>query len=406
MNEPLLTRRRFVALGGTLALAGASPLLGGCGGTAPAAPPTLRVHLSLSAYERAFFARAIVPPFEQAQNVRVALADRTTDEAIEDLYADRARFDLLAVDTERLGALIADRLALDVSDQRPTLAAPILPSTLGALERAGRLHALPYRPTAWVTFYNRALLARASVEPPRTWDDLLTAAARLRDAAGGRVALQGASGAPAAQSLVELIWAFGGDPLAPVDAGALAAGDYLARLAPLLAPGARDAKFDTLTAALAADRVALGPNWPIVAADLVQRGGKPEIAVAATLAGPAGDARVLSGQVLIVPTGSRQPALALALAAHLRSREVQRSLVGQLAWFPLRDDAFDAAPAWQTETATALREALRTARAVPPLANREAFDLALGTAFRRIAFEGIAPASALAQAAAAVTSLR
>lgn len=406
MNEPLLTRRRFVALGGTLALAGAAPLLGGCGGTAPAPPPTLRIHLSLSAYERAFFARAIVPPFEQARNVRVELADGTTDEAIEDLYADRSRFDLLAVDTERLGALIADRLALDVNDQRPTLAAPILPSILGALEHDDRLHALPYRPTAWVTFYNRALLTNAGVEPPRTWDDLLTAAARLRDAAGGRVALQGASGAPAAQSLVELIWAFGGDPLAPTDAGALAAGDYLARLAPLLAPGARDAKFDTLTAALAADRVAFGPNWPVVAADLVQRGGKPEIAVAATLAGPVGDARVLSGQLLIVPTGARQPTLALALAAHLRSREVQRSLVGQLAWFPLRDDAFDAAPAWQMETATALREALRTARAIPPLANREALDLALGTAFRRIAFEGTAPATALAWAAAAINGLR
>src|SRR5262249_11194303 len=150
--------------------------------------------------------------------------------------------------------------------------AGVIPSTLAALEQGGRLHGLPYRPTTWVTFYNGALLATAGVAPPRTWDELPAAAGKLRDASGGNVALQGAEGA-AGPSLVELVWAFGGAPLALADAGSRAAGDFLARLAPLLAPTTRDAKFDTLTRDLGTDRVALGPNWPVVATDLLQRGG-------------------------------------------------------------------------------------------------------------------------------------
>lgn len=392
LAESPLSRRRFLAAGG-LALAGALPLLGGCGGTA-APPATLRVHLRLTAYERAFFARAILPPFERARNLRVELGPGTTDEAIGALREDAGRFDLLAIDTEQLGFLIADRLARDIDEGRAGIDAAVLPSTLGALEYNGRLHALPYRPTTWVTFYNDALLRAAGVAPPRTWEDLLATAGALR----GKVALQGAEGA-AGQSLVELIWAFGGDPLAPTDAGSLAAGAYLARLAPLLAPSTTVAKFDTLTRDLGTDRVALGPNWPVVAADLIQRGGKPEIATAATLAGSAGGPRVLSGQVLIVPTGARQREHALAFAAHLRSPESQRALARELAWFPLREDAVAAAPAWQQGVARTALEALRTARALPPLARRADLDSYLGAAFRQIAFDGVAPTTALATAA-------
>lgn len=402
-TAPALTRRRLLTAGAGLTLAAALPFLDGCGTTA-LPQTTLRVNLRLTAYERSFFVHTILPPFEAANNVRVEFTPGTTDEAIGALRGGTSQADLLAVDTEILGLLIAEGLTTDLSTERDRLRGEVIPSTLGAVEANGVLHALPYRPTTWITFYNRALFDTAGVAPPRTWDEMLSAAAEVRTPDGaGQIALQGATtetvGGPAAQSLVELLWAFGGDPLILTDDGSHAAADYLARLAPRLAPASRDAKFDTLTRDLATNRVALGPNWPVVATDLIQRGGKDDIAVAPTIAGPASAARVLSGQVLLIPKNAARPDLARIFAAHLRATATQTSLARELAWFPVREEAFSAAPDWQQPVAIAALEALRGARALPTFANREAFDAALSTAFRQIAFEGIAPATALATAA-------
>lgn len=409
-TDPTLTRRRLLTAGAGLTLAATLPLLGGCGKSA-APKATLRVNLRLTAYERSFFTRATLPPFEETNNVRVEFTPGTTDEAIGALRGGTNQADLLAVDTEILGLLIAEGLTTELNGEREVLRGSVIPSTLGSLEANGVLHALPYRPTTWITFYNRAQFATAGVAPPRTWDELLSAAAAVRAADGaGQIALQGATtetvGGPAAQSFVELIWAFGGDPLTLTDDGSRAAADYLARLAPRLAPASRDAKFDTLTRDLATDRVALGPNWPVIAADLIQRGGKAEIAVAPTIAGPATGARVLSGQVLLIPKNAARPDLARLFAAHLRTQPNQTALARELAWFPVREDAFAAAPDWQQPVATVALAALRDARALPAFANREVFDAALGTAFRQIAFEGVAPPTALDTAAGKLKGVR
>jgi len=402
-------RRHFLIAGLGLA---ALPLLTGCGaGGASALPVTLRVHLNLTAYERSVFVRAVLPPFEAAQGARVALTDGTTDEAIGALQNDNGVLDLLAVDTEALGGLLAERLASEVSDQRAALAEGIVPSVLGALEANGALHALPYRPTTWITYHNTALFGAAHLDPPRIWDDLLAAAIALRAPdGGGQIALQGASsataGGPAAQQFAELIWAFGGDPLTPNGDGARAAGAFLARLGPQLSAGSRDAKIDTMARDLATNTAALGPNWPSVATDLLQRGGKTDLGVAPTLAGPVGCARVLSGQILVVPPGAKQRALALALAAHLRSRAMQETFARELAWLPARADAFAAAPAWQGGVGDAALTALKGSRALPPLADRAGFDTALGDAFRQIAFQGADPNTALATAAGKLANVR
>ena len=404
-----ITRRHLIAAGLGLA---ALPLLAGCGAGGASAPPvTLRVHLNLTAYERSVFVRAVLPPFEAEQDARVELTDGTTDEAIGALGNDNGALDLLSVDTEALGGLLAGKLASAVDSERAALANEVVPSVLGALEANGALYALPYRPTTWITYYNTALFGAARLDPPRTWDELLAAASTLRaQDGGGLIELQGATsataGGPAAQQFAELIWAFGGDPLTPTDDGARAAGAFLARLGPQLSVGSRDAKIDTMARDLATNAAALGPNWPSVATDLLQRGGKTDLSVAPTIGGPAGGPRVLSGQILVVPTGARQRRLALAFAAHLRSRSMQETFARELAWLPAREDAFFAAPTWQRGVAAAALAALRDARALPPLADRVGFDTALGDAFRQIAFEGTDPDTALTTATGKLASVR
>ena len=399
-----LTRRRLLLLGAAL------PVLHACGRGA-ATPATLRVFLPLDPYERSIVERQVLPPFEQRRGVRVQLEGGTGAEAIERLLqeqrAGQPTVDLLAIDVERLGELVAAGAVQELEAARPRLPGDLIPSLLPALESAGRLVALPLRPAVWVTFYNAPLLAGQGLAPPATWDALLAAAEALRGPSGeGLVALQGSEGGPAAQSLVELVWAFGGDPLRLDDAGSRAAASYLQRLVPHLAPASATAKFDTMTAALAGEHVALGPNWAVVAADLLQRGGKRDIAAYPGPTGPAGRGRLVSGQVLVIPRGVTQREHAMALAEHLWSAEIQRLLAGELAWTPLRADAFDAAPEWQRPVATAVLEALQTARALPPLRDRNEFDAILGEAFRAIAFERVEPQTALAQAAVRLRTLQ
>lgn len=393
------TRRQF-ALG---AVGVTGSLLAGCG-RAPAAKQSLQVHLPLTAYERAVIREQILPPFEQHYQAQVTLLGGTSANAIGLLRAGRLPADLLAIDTELLGLLLAEGHTTDLSASLQQVYRTIIPSTLAAGIANGAVHALPYRPTTWVTFSNTLLLDNSSLAPPKTWDEFAAAATRLRTATGeGLVALQGAMtdavGGPAAQSLVELIWAFGGDPLKLTDAGSHDAAEYLARLGPTLAPTSREAKFDTLTRDLAVNQVAIGPNWPIVATDLIQRGGKNGIAVTPTLAGPVGKERLLSGQIIIIPPTAAQPELARQFAAYLCASTTQELLTSKLGWFPLYEATAAQAPDWQRPVTFAALEAMRSARVLPPLAQRDIFDTALATAFRQIAFAGVAPTTALNTAA-------
>jgi hypothetical protein len=166
----------------------------------------------------------------------------------------------------------------------------------------------------------------------------------------------------------------------------------------LLSPVSREASFASMTKALGTGEVAFGPNWPLVAADLVQRGGQPQIVAYAGPAGPSGGARLLSGQALAVPRYATNPAGGIAFATYLRDPATQAILARSLAWIPASEQALAAVPAWQRDVAIVAQAALRDARTLPPLAAREVFDGVMGEAFRKIAFEGEAPAVALQRA--------
>jgi ABC-type glycerol-3-phosphate transport system substrate-binding protein len=395
-REVTVPRRRFLIGLGAFAFL---PFLPACGSDAPAPPGIVRAHLRLTAYERAFFERVVLPAFERDRGLRVVWEEGNVEEAIDRLASPQSETSLIALDTERLGGVIAGQLLQPLDGERGALAAPPWQAMLPALESGGTLYALPYRPTTWITFYNRALLDAANLAPPATWDETLVAANRLRGAGdAGQVALQGVAGEPAARALTELILAYGGDPLAPTDAGSRAAGEFLARLGPRLSPLAREASFASMTRALGTGEVAIGPNWPSVAADLLQRGGQFQIAPAPAPAGPNGRARLLSGQVFAVPRHAANPAGGLAFAAYLRTPAMQATLARELAWLPAAEQALNAVPDWQREVATIAHAALRDARALPPLPRRDLFDNALGEAFRAIAFAGQSPATALRRA--------
>lgn len=396
-------RRTFVAALGAVAV---TPLLGGCRAT-PAAPTrAVRVHVDLSGYERAFFERSILPAIARDLGIAVQLVEGNANAVIGRLGDPQVGVDLIAVDLERLGTLIATGLLLPLDETRPTLQEPIWQGMLPALTSGGKLYAVPYRPSTWVTYYNRATLAAAQLAPPQTWEDFLVAATRLTESqAPARAALQGAAGDPAARTLIELIWAFGGDPLAPTSNGALRAGEFAARLRSHLAPLSPDASISPMTTALGTGTVAIGPNWPWVAADMIQRGGQTDITAYVGPSGPSGGARLLAGPVMVVPRYSADLDGALRIAAYLRAPATQATLARELAWLPSVASALDAVPTWQREVAITAQTALRGARTLPPLGMRSTLDEALGEALRAILFNGEAASTALARAAGKMRGL-
>ena len=181
-------RRRFLAGAASLALL---PFLPGCTSDSPPPTGTLRVHLRLTAYERSFFERVILPTFARDQGLSVVWEEGTVEEAMGRLGDPQTTTDLIGIDIERLGGLIAGQVLQPVDTQRAALAAAPWQGMLPALESGGKLFALPYRPTTWIGFYNRTLFDAAGLAAPTTWDDLLAAADQLRAANGaGQVALR------------------------------------------------------------------------------------------------------------------------------------------------------------------------------------------------------------------------
>lgn len=401
-DEPNIKRRTFVLLG---ALA---PLLGACGG---AARPRrqLRVFLGLDAYERGVFERVINPGFTAQSGIEV-LMTRGTGAETRELIATGNQSDvpdLAALDLEVLGDLAATASIKTLDDLGVQIPSTAPAAMVSALRWEQSLIALPWRPSVWVAFYNRARFEGAGVAPPDTWSALATMATSFpAGSGGGGFALQGAAGSPAAQSMTELVWAFGGNPLRLDDDGSLEAARYVEFLAPRLAPVSADGKIDTIATAIGTGQIGWGPNWTVTARELLQKTGNPELAVHPGPGGPSGRAHLISGQVFVLPRQSREREGAVAFVHYLWSPGVQAELASRLAWVPLIAPAFAALPAWLQPASAAIQAALGSARHLPPLPDRGDVDGALSALFRGVAFERQPVSAALAEASRRLRDLR
>jgi len=72
---------------------------------------------------------------------------------------------------------------------------------------------LPFRPNVQIAYYNAEKFTQYSLQPPRTWSELLAVARTFYEKEQiGRVLFTGAGGAPTTTQLYEWIVAAGGDP--------------------------------------------------------------------------------------------------------------------------------------------------------------------------------------------------
>jgi xylobiose transport system substrate-binding protein len=170
-------RRRGLAAAVTAILAAAA--LAGCGAGGGRSADTLDVWVYQDASDKV--QQAAADEFNRTATVKVRL-----NRVPGDGYQDKLRTAMGSPNAPDVffnwgGGSIADYVAAGrVLDLGPTLAADpalkraFLPSVLDAGTVDGRYYGIPMRGTQPVLlFYNKDVFARAGVEPPRTWDDLL-----------------------------------------------------------------------------------------------------------------------------------------------------------------------------------------------------------------------------------------
>ncbi|MDX2169082.1 MAG: extracellular solute-binding protein [Deltaproteobacteria bacterium] len=333
----------------------------------------------LDDFERAHGWRVVVVP-QQYADIRRALAA----EAV----AGAGTLDLVELDIYSLAAAARDVTQLDEAGLAAELAA-----LAAAPLQAGRidgLRFLPHRLTWQALIYDHAALGA----PPGTWDELL-AVARAHP---GRIGIKGALYEGLTCDVLPFVWAAGGSGVAFDDAGARAAFRLFAALAPALNRQSATFREASIAEAMARGELVLHLNWPFAMSLFAAQGRAPRPLRSAPLPrGPAGTATVLGGGYLAIPRGAPHPRMALALARYLLGAAAQQALHERLGWFSARRDVATGDGDELLAGFAALRDAVRPR---PELPDYALLSRLWQDAFRAVAFQRVAPETALADAAA------
>ncbi|MFQ5813496.1 MAG: extracellular solute-binding protein [Anaerolineae bacterium] len=278
------------------------------------------------------------------------------------------RWDLVAVDNNMLGILVAKGLVDELSkyiEYDELVPRTLLPAIRPLLQFEDRLYFAPFHPNVKVTFYNQQKFAQYGLKPPKNWDDLIEVARVFKKREGvGRVAIQGYPGRTSALTVFEFVKAAGGNPLTLDDSGSWRAFTFLQELEPYLATEHAEVSFDTANELLIDDEVYLVSNWTYGIKVVIEEAEKKDIKVYSGWSGPEREVHVLGGDVLAIPKDAPHPDKAIKLIELLLSIDAQKTL-SRLRWLPVRVDAYDRMPSELVPHFRAVDESLSLAVARP-----------------------------------------
>ncbi len=323
----------------------------------------LRVVMNLSEDEWAVMRGQVFPAFEAETGIRVRSFQVGASQLISQLealvQADRTEIDVFAQDNMSLAALVNRELVYDLTAYEDRISSAVHTNLIEAGRFGQKLLFMPFRPNVQIAYYNRRAFERYDLDPPRTWEELLSVAQRFyAEEQMGRFVFKGYGGAPTATQLYEFILQAGGDPFVLDDAGTIKAFAFLQELGTYFSPESSRAKWDTMNEILARQEGYLGQNWPFGVSVLVEQFGLDFIDTYAGWEGPAGRAHVIGGDVLGIPRNTERLDDALRLIAFLQSQEIQEILVSELGWPSIREDAYGQVAAWQQPHFDAVQDAL------------------------------------------------
>jgi len=354
---------------------------------------TLSMSASLGENEWKVMREKVFPVFERRENCRIQAVNIEASDTLKKIEvmhrANRMSIDLLFLDNMNLAPYVEKRLVLDLTPYKDLMAPEVYPALVQPLTFHGRLQFFPGRPNVQITYYNTDVFDGETYQIPQTWEELLEVAKRLQAAYKvGKVALHGTLDANTTTQVFEFIAAAGGDITVLNDAGSVKAFTFLQDLYAYLSPETKKANWNTTNKFLSEETIFLARNWPFGMQVIVQQNHKTNIKAYATWAGPVGRATMIGGDVIAITKRSPRQALALKFARYLMSRDVQKLLVTELGWPPIRSDALADVPEWQQGFFAATMEALQYGRYRPPIMGWSAVDKYVNLAFQDIVIEG------------------
>ena len=357
------------------------------------APTTLRVIMGLAEEEWQVMREHIFPAFEKEYNVKVEAYQaeaQDTEKILEArVRANRMDIDLITQDNMRLATLVDRGLVEDLSEYRSLIPTTVYPSLVEVGEFDGKLYFLPYRPNVEIAFYNSAKFKQYGLEVPTTWDELFEVAKFFYDKEGvGRVAIKADLSPCTAVHLFDFCRSAGGDPVVLNDRGCFEAFMFLQKLWPYLSPDSKTANWNFMNTHIATESVYLGQNWPFGMNVIVRDGGKTEVLAYNGWRGPVKESHVLGGEVIGIPKGAPNKALAIEFAKYLMSREVQEKLTTYNGWPAVRSDAYGQVAGWQKPYFDAINEVLANSEPRPNLLYYGVVEKAMNEAFRECVIEG------------------
>ncbi|MFN2589430.1 MAG: ABC transporter substrate-binding protein [Actinomycetota bacterium] len=341
--------------------------------------------------------RQVLDMFQDETGAKVNLTQVTAQDLPQKLKVDvgagKPTIHLFGQDNLALAVLVEDGLVEDLSDvQIPDGVTPALTPQ----KFDGKQYFLPFKPDVRVAYANNTRFQEANVQPPRTVEEYISVAEKLKATAGQpKVTLSLASQpdtGPLGVTISEWIVSYGGDPLILNDQGSVAAFTTLQQLwqDELVAKESLQAKYDTEVDNLTGETAWYAQNWPFTSAELSDQGLLTEFTVYEGWAGPARAAHVIGGQVLGVPKGvtGQQKDAAVALAEFIMSKEAQEVLVVENAWASVRADALGKVPEEQKTTYDAIQAALSDGWYRPNVVYWSDVEAAMNAAIQRIMIKG------------------
>ena len=340
--------------------------------------------------------KQLLDQFSQQTGAKVKIAAITSQDLPQKLKVEvnsnRHTVHLFAQDNLALAVLVEDGLVEDLSSVKlPAGVNPaLIPEKFG-----GKQYFLPYRPNVRIAYVNKDRFQSAQVAPPRTTDELMSVAQKLKTTAEGQpkitLSLEGPSGA-AGVTISEWIVSYGGNPLLLNDQGSVQAFQFLQNMwrQGLIAKESLLAKYDTEIDNLRGETAWFAQNWPFTTAELAKQGLLEKFQVYEGYRGPVRAAHVIGGEVLGIPKGvtGKEKEAAIALAEFLMSKPAQEVLAAKNAWPSVRTDAYAQVPADQRSTFQAINTALQSGWYRPNVIYWSDVQDAINEAVRRVIVRG------------------
>jgi len=354
---------------------------------------TLNLSVALAENEATVYEDVIIKGFKDRTQGDVELVKIEAADVISTLEAQvksgNVEIDMVDQDNNSLAPLVDKQLVEELPDAEQIMPQTTIAALKDVLKFNDTYYFLPARPNVQITYYNEKSFTEWGVQTPKTWDELMTASAAIKDKAGvGKVSIQGVPGGAVGVAVTQFLWQAGAEPLKINTPEGAAAFKFMQDLKPNLTPQYPTAKHDTTNTYLLNESVVLAQNWPFGINVIVEEGEKEEIKAYSGWAGPAGNFLVLGGNVFGVVKGTKNRDMALDFAKYFMSKEVQEQLTAQLGWPAIREDAFGAVQEWQQPYFEAVREALTHVKPRPNVTYWLSVENILSDAFNDIVTEG------------------